>query len=106
TLQAGHQHDGRWLGLVGDPDRLPAQRGDELLVDDVDDLLRRVERLGDLDADGALPDAGDEVADNLEVDVGLEEGEPDLAQHLVDLGLTEATLAAEALEDPVEAIGE
>ena len=59
-----------------------------------------------LGADGALADAGDEAADDLEVDVGLEQGEADLAQDLVDLGLAEAALAAEALEDPVEAIGQ
>ena len=53
-----------------------------------------------------LADAGDEAADDLEVDVGLEQGEADLAQDLVDLGLAEAAPAPEALEDAVETVGE
>ena len=48
----------------------------------------------------------DEALDDLEVDVGLEQGEADLAQDLVDVGLGEAAPAAEACEDAVETIGE
>ena len=43
--------------------------------------------------------------DDHEVDVGLEEGEADLAQHLVDVGLAQRPLAAQPGEDPLEAIG-
>ena len=39
--------------------RLAAEGGDQLLVDDLDDLLGRVQRLGQLDADGPLADAVD-----------------------------------------------
>ena len=52
-----------------------------------------------------LLDPGDEAADDLEVDVGLEQGDADLAEDLVDVGLGEAALAAEALEDALEAVG-
>ena len=45
-------------------------------------------------------------ADDGDVDVGLEERGADLLHDLVDVGLGEATLAAEALDDPVEAVGE
>ena len=48
----------------------------------------------------------DEAADDREVDVGLEQGHADLAQDLVDVVLAQASLAAEALEDAVEAVGE
>ena len=37
-------------------DRLAAEGVDQLLVDDLDDLLGRVQRLGELDADGPLAD--------------------------------------------------
>ena len=47
-------------------------------------------RLAQLLADAALADAGDEVLDDLEVDVGLEQGEADLAQDLVDVVLAAA----------------
>ena len=41
-----------------------------------------------------------------DVDVGLEQSGADLAQHLVDVVVGEPALAAEALEDSVEAIGQ
>ena len=57
ALQAGHQHDGGRLRGEGDPDRLAAEGGDELLVDDLDDLLGRVERLATARRRGPLADA-------------------------------------------------
>ena len=59
-----------------------------------------------LGADGLLADARDEAADDPDVDVGLEQGDADLAQHLVDVVLGQAALAAEPLEDAVEAVGQ
>ena len=60
ALQAGqHDHRRRGLGerqLAG----LAAEDADEFLVDDLDDLLGRVQRAGDLRALGAFLDAGDE----------------------------------------------
>ena len=57
ALQAGeHDHGRRGLGEP-QPAGLAAEDRDELLVDDLDDLLRRVERLRDLGAPGALLDA-------------------------------------------------
>ena len=64
------------------------------------------QRLAQLLADAALADAGDEVLDHLEVDVGLEQRQADLAQHLVDVGFAEAAAAAEPGEDAVEPVGE
>ena len=106
ALEAGHEHDGGRLAGVGDLDRLAAEDGDELLVDDLDDLLRRVQRLRQVHADGALADAVEHRADDLEVDVRLEQRDPDLAQDLVDVLLAEPPLAAELLEDPVEPVGQ
>ena len=54
----------------------------------------------------SVTDAGDHVAGDPDVDVGLEERRADLLQHLVDVGLGEATLAAHALDDAFEAIGQ
>ena len=56
-------------------------------MDDLDDLLAGGEALEDLGADRPLADAGDEVLDDLEVDVGLEQGEADLAHRGIDVGL-------------------
>ena len=95
-------------GCLGEaqPPGLAAEDRDELLVDDLDDLLGRVQRLGDLRAAGPLLDRVDEVPDHRQRDVGLEQRDPDLARGGVDVGLGEPALAAEVLEGLGEAVGE
>ena len=78
--------------------RLAAEDPDELFVDDLDDLLGRVQRLRDLSALGPFAHRRDELLDDRERDVGLEQGHPDLAQGGVDVGVGEPALAAEVLE--------
>jgi hypothetical protein len=46
------------------------------------------------------------VADDADVDVGLEQRGADLLQDLVDVGLGEAALAADLLDDAFEAGGQ
>jgi hypothetical protein len=106
ALQAGHEHDGGWLRRERDLQRVPTERGDKLLVDDLDDLLRRREALGQVGAHAGLADAPDEVAYHAHVDIGFEQRDANLAQHLLDVGLAESTLAAKTLEDAFEPIGE
>ena len=65
---------------------------------DLHDLLAGVEALQDVLAARALLDLRDEVLDDLEVDVGLEQREADLAHRLRDLLVVEPTLAAEVAE--------
>ena len=72
------------------------QERDELVVDDLDDLLAGGQALEDLRADGALADARDEVLDDLEVDVGLEQREADLAHGGIDVGLADPAAAGQA----------
>ena len=106
ALQTGHEHHRGRLRAVGDADGLAAEGAGQLLVDDLDDLLAGVERLRDLLPQRPLTDPGDEPLDDGEVDVGLEQGETDLAHRVVDIGLGELALAAEASEDAFETIGE
>ena len=64
ALQTGqHDHRRRHLGEA-QPPRLAAEDLDQFLVNDLDDLLRRVERLGDLGSAGPFPHVGDEVPDH------------------------------------------
>ena len=58
----------------------------EFLVDDLDDLLRRVERRGHLFRRRALLDPGDELAHHGQRDVRLEQRDADLAGGRVDVG--------------------
>ena len=70
----------------------------ELLVDDLDNLLGRVQRLRDDDAVGALLDALDDGAHDGQGDVRLEQRETDFACGGVDVLLSEAALATQPLE--------
>jgi hypothetical protein len=67
-------------------------------VHDLDELLRRRDRLELGDADGLLLDTLQELARQLKVDVGLEEDPPDLAQSFLDVGLGEDATPAQAGE--------
>ena len=48
----------------------------------------------------------DEIANDLDIDVGFEQGEPDFAQRFLDIALGDAALALEFFKDPFEAIAE
>ena len=75
-------------------------------MDDLHDLLARRQALEDVLAERALLDRRGEVAGDLEVDVGLEQREADLAHRLRDRLLVEAAAAAEAAERRLELVGE
>ena len=76
----------------------------ELLVDDLDHLLARVERVEHPGAEAALLDLRGERLDDLEVDVGLEQREADLAHRLVDVGLGQLAARANVGERLLKAV--
>ena len=69
-------------------------------------VLTRVEHVGQCGADGLLADAGDDLAHDTHVDVGFEQSGADLAEHLVDVGLGETALAAQALGDALQSVAQ
>ena len=82
------------------------QERDELVVDDLHDLLAGGQALEDVRADGALADPGDEVLDDLEVDVGLEQREADLAHRGIDVGFADPAAAGQVAEGLAQALAE
>ena len=78
----------------------------QLLVDDLDDHLAGIEALEDPLADRLLADSGDEGLRDLVVDVGLEQGETDLAHRLVDVVLAQLSARAQVRHRALEALGE
>jgi hypothetical protein len=94
------------LRRVGDAQGLAAEGLGELLEDDLLDLQRGVERPRELLAHGTVADAALHRLDDRQVDVGLEQRQADLAEHLVDVGLGQPALAAQAGEDAVETVAE
>src|SRR5262249_2066110 len=77
--------------------------GDQLLVDDGDDLLVGVDGAEDLLPDGLLLDALDEVLGDLVVDVGVEQGLADLLEALAHVGFGEPAAPTELFEGLAEA---
>jgi hypothetical protein len=104
ALEAG-EHDHRRCGLgEPQPSGLTPEDADEFLVDDLDDLLGRIQRLRDLGPDRPLPDGSGESADDGHRDVGVEQGTADLADRRIDVRFREPALAAQRLEGGGEAI--
>src|SRR4029079_13324091 len=106
ALETRHHHHAGRLRRRRELAGGPAEGLDELLVDDLDDLLRGAEALRDLRALGALLDPTDEVARDEDVHVGLEQRDAQLATDLVDLLVGELPAAPELVEDAVEAVSE
>ena len=104
ALEPGHQDHGRPAGGEDEVAARAAHQLGELVVDGLDHGLAGVERLGDLLAREPLPQRGGEVLDDLEVDVGLEQREADLAQGLVDVVLGELAPRANIGEHALEAL--
>ena len=105
ALEADHRDD---RGVAGEVERpvAGAEERDELVVDDLHDLLAGGQALEDLGADRPLADPADEVLDDLEVDVGLEEAEPDLAHRGVDVRLADAAATGQVGEGLAQAFAE
>ena len=86
------------FGLIVSLPVWPPSVCDELVVDDLDELLRGAQALRELRAERLLLDATDERAHDPHVDVGFEEREPDLTRDLVDVLFREAARGERSLE--------
>ena len=69
-------------------------------MDDFYDLLSRCEAFQHLGALGPRFNAGDEVTGHAEIDVGLQQRAPDLAQGLVDVLVGQPTFAGQPVKYP------
>ena len=72
-----------------------AHEAGELLVDDFHNHLGRRQRLQHVGADAALRHRLGEVLHHLVAHIGLQKGQADLPHGLLDVGLLQASLAAE-----------
>jgi len=105
ALEADHRHD---RGVARQVEGPVARREelDQLVVDDLDDLLACRKALEDVVADGTLADPRDEVLDDLEVDVRLEQCQPDLAHGGIDVGFADPAAAGQASERLAQPVAE
>jgi hypothetical protein len=93
-----HQHQAAWIGreIQGGIGR--AEQSDQFIVDDLDDLLTRLNALNDLLSDGLFLDSFDEITGHLEIDVGIQQGKPHFPERVGDIGLRDLAQAAQILE--------
>ena len=106
ALEAGHEHDRRRPRGVGELERLAAEDADQLLVHGADHLLARGEALGERLGADPQPDAVAEAAGDGQLDVGLEQRGADLLERVIEVGVADAPLAAQAGRDPLQAVGQ
>ena len=112
AMQADHQHTSRTtLELkfrIG-----AAKEFDEFVMDDFDDLLAGMNALDDFLADGFAFDAFDEIASDLEIDVGVQQRQPHFPQRVGRICLRDPSqsaqvakrvlkLAADRVEHPIK----
>ena len=106
SLQPDHHDDGRRQGRHLEPFAPLAEHHGELVVDDLHQLLGGRDGLELGDADGPTFDALEELASELETDVGFEEDPAHFAQAVLDVGFGEHATAAELRESGFEFLGE
>ena len=104
ALEPGEQDHGRRLAREGELGVAAAHERRQLVVDDPDDLLARREALRHVGAERARAHALDEVLHDLEVDVRLEQREPDLAHRARDRVLVELAAAADVVQSGLEPV--
>ena len=101
AVQADHQHAARVAAqLQARVGR--AQQLHQLVVDDLDDLLARLNALDDLLAEGLGLDALDEIARDLEIHVGFQQGQPHFPQGFARVGLGDLAEAAQVPESVLQ----
>ena len=106
ALKSAHQDDRRRLGRDLDLAACAAHHRDQFFVDNLDDLLGRVEPFEHAFADSLLGHLGDEIFDDRKVDVRFEQRDADLAHCLLDFKLGQRALVAELAEDVRQPVAE
>ena len=97
-LQADHHDDRRRHGAHLEPLAPFAEHGGELVVDDLHQLLSRLDRLDLQHADRLRLDPLEEFAGEREIHVGFEKNAADFAQSFLDVGIGENATSAKLRE--------
>jgi hypothetical protein len=104
SLQAGEEDHGRRPTRKGELGPAGAHELRQLLMDDPHDFLAGRQALRHGGAARALANAADEVLHHFEVDVGLEQGEADLAHRPREILLREDSAAAQITQRALQLV--
>jgi len=97
AVEAEHEN-ATWIAAELDAGIGGAEKFDEFVVDDFDDLLAGLDAEKNILADGLVFDAVDEIASDLEIDIGFKEGQPDFAEGIADVFLGNFAESAQVFE--------
>ena len=106
TLQTAHHNNCGGLGRNLQLGNRAAHQGGQFLVYDFNDLLSGNQAFQHLGANGTVSDRFDELLDHLEVYVGFQQCELDLAHTCLNVCLGELALTAEFFERRTQLIGQ
>src|SRR5882724_2013843 len=95
ALETNEQHDARPLAGRGKPALGVAEEAHHFVANDLDDLLRRRQAVKNVLPHRAVAYSVDERLDDLEIDVGLEQRQTDLAQRGLNIFRRQPRFAAE-----------
>ena len=98
TLQSRHQNHGRRLRCEFESGGIGSQHRDQLVANDLDDLLGGRKRGQHLLTQSLGADVLDQLLDDVQVDVGFEQRDPDLFERLADIFLGDGALATQVLK--------
>ena len=104
TLQAGEDDDGGCASREVERDVLATERCTQLRIDRTHDVLTRIEPGRDVRSDKSFAQPLDDAAHHGEVDVRLEQREPDVAQDRVDRTGIESPATAQPVECATQAL--
>ncbi len=104
TLQADHEDRHRRGRIERNGRSFLAQNRDELVMNDLDDLLARLDRPGDFRAHGARANLFGKGAHHFERNVGLDQRAADLAQRGLHIGFAERTSPGDPGKDLAQAV--
>src|SRR5256885_12354769 len=79
-----------------------AEQGNQFIVDDLDDLLARLNALNDLLPDGFFFDAVNEIARYLEINVGVQQRQAHVAERVGNVGFGDLSQTAKVSEHVLE----
>ncbi len=98
ALQTDHHDRDRRHGVEVDGLAVGAERGDQLVMDDLDHHLAWSDRLDDGGADCLFADAVDEAADHVQRDVGFQQRAAHFAHGGIDVGFRERAAPGQPIE--------
>ena len=106
SLKPCEDDDRRWPVRARERCRGAPEHLHDGVVDDLHDLLRAGYRFEDALAGRALAHGRDELSHDLEVHVGLEEGDTHVAQRLIQIDLGDARTPPQSFERVGQAVRE